>query len=222
MSGAGQKTGVGQQTPADAMSPFNTHAFQIEQALSSVRTTILVKVVAVEGGAGALAKAGTVDVLPLVNDLDGAGNASKHITVFTIPYNRMQGGKNAIILDPEVGDVGWAAIADRDISAAKNSAGQQANPGSYRRFSFADSIYIGGILNAVPEQYVQFNSDGITIADNNGNKIEMNSDGIKLTDSSGNELATGSGGLTYNDVDIGDDHTHSGVQSGTDDTGPPT
>src|SRR6185312_7579436 len=68
----------------------------------------------------------------------------------------------AIILDPQVGDIGIAIFADHDISSvAANKA--QANPGSWRRFSMADALYVGGLLNGVPGQYVQFSSAGIEL-----------------------------------------------------------
>ena len=47
---------------------------------------------------------------PLVNMLDGAGDATEHGTIFGLHYTRLQGGANAIILDPQVDDIGWAAV----------------------------------------------------------------------------------------------------------------
>lgn len=218
MSEAG-KPGIGQQEPADSGSKFNVNDFHIQQQLGLVRTMELVKVVAVTNN-GELAIAGSVDVLPLVNLLDGQGNASEHITVYELPYTRAQGGTNAVIMDPKVGDIGWAAIPARDISSVKAAKGQ-ANPGSYRRFSLSDGVYVGGILNGVPVQYIQFTDNGIKIADKSGNIIQTSEDGIALTDSKGNVLVTGASGLTYNGVNIGDTHKHTEVQSGGDLSGPP-
>jgi hypothetical protein len=151
--------GNGQMEPSDTASDFNVMSFIIQQALARTRTMVLVKVMAVTND-GDLSPVGFVDVQPLVNMLDGAGTATPHGTIFNLPYTRLQGGANAIILDPEVGDIGWAAIADRDISSVKSTRAQ-ANPGSFRRFDLADGVYIGGILNGVPTQYVRFASDAI-------------------------------------------------------------
>jgi hypothetical protein len=121
----------------------------------------MVKVMAVTNGGG-VAAAGFVDILPLVNQIDGAGNAIPHGTIFRCPYFRLLGGGNAVILDPQVGDIGLAVFADRDISSVvANQA--VANPGSNRKFDMADGIYVGGLLGAAPTQYVQFSAAGIKI-----------------------------------------------------------
>jgi hypothetical protein len=165
---------IGQQGLTSDGSDFNVHDFMVEQAFGKISTVKLVKVMGVKN-TGGLTAVGFVDIKPMVNLVDGLlGSSMQHGTIFNVPYMRMQGGKNAFIMDPEVGDIGFAVIADRDISAAKD-AKDFANPGSFRRFSLADAMYIGGVLNATPEQYVQFNSDGVTIVDKNSNKIEMKS-----------------------------------------------
>jgi hypothetical protein len=38
-----------------------------------------------------------------------------------------------------------------------------ANPGSARRFSWSDGIYLGGVLNSAPSQYIQFAAGMINI-----------------------------------------------------------
>jgi hypothetical protein len=97
-----------------------------------------------------------------VNQVDGAGNATPHDVLHHLPYFRLQGGSDAVILDPKVGDIGLAGFASRDISSVKSTKAQ-ANPGSARSFDMADGVYIGGMLNGVPEQYVQFTQGGINI-----------------------------------------------------------
>lgn len=168
---------VGQIGLNDGTSENNATNALIKSALSRVGTMKLVKVKKVTS-AGEKAIAGMVDVQPLVNLVDGVLGASmEQGTIYSIPYVRMQGGKNCIILDPVVGDIGLAIISDRDISAVKEKKGI-ANPGSFRRFSPADSVYIGGILNEAPEQYMTFTATGIKIEDKNGNIIETKSDGM--------------------------------------------
>lgn len=185
--------GYGQQDPNDSASDFNLITFIVRQMMAQLDTMKLVQVKAVHGGGGAIAAAGTVDVLLLVNQLDGNGNATQQGTVYGLPWYRLQGGKNAVICDPLVGDIGFVVCADRDISAVKNSKAQ-ANPGSLRKFDIADGIYVGGILNAVPDQYLAFADGKITLADKNGNSILLNSSGITLTDKSGNTFVMSSSG----------------------------
>jgi phage baseplate assembly protein gpV len=154
----------GYRGSADATSggsDFNAQTFLIWQVLAGISTAKLVKVINVTNSGG-LAPVGFVDVQPLVNQLDGYGLAVEHGTVYNLPYFRLQGGTNAVILDPQVGDIGAAIICDRDISAVKSTKAQ-ANPGSKRKFDAADGLYLGGYLNGVPQQYVQFSSAGIAI-----------------------------------------------------------
>ncbi len=170
----------------DGASQFNVMAAVIATMLGRVRTMVVVKVMAVtnEGGVSAV---GFVDVMPLVKQVDGVGKATSHGTIFNMPYFRVQGGANAIIIDPKVDDLGIAIIADRDSSSVKENKAE-STPGSKRRFDLADGVYIGGILNGVPDQYVQFTDDGIKVADKNGNVLNMTSSGIALT---GNLTVTG-------------------------------
>ncbi len=62
------------------------------------------------GGVGAPP---TVDVQPLTNQTDGQGNQTPHGIIYNIPATRTQGGGNAVINDPVVGDVGFMSVADR-------------------------------------------------------------------------------------------------------------
>lgn len=170
----------GQQGTPDDTSDHNVIQFLIRQALGRARTAIPAKVITVHGGG--VGAPPTVDVQVLVNAIDGIGQQSAHDTMFAIPVFRLQGGPNAIIIDPVAGDIGYLVVSDRDISAFKANSGAQSNPGSYRRNSLSDAIYFGGIVNpADPTQFVQFTDTGVKVFDKNGNKIEMSSGSIKLT-----------------------------------------
>lgn len=135
--------------------------FAVQQALAKMQTATLVRIEKCTN-AGGLSPVGFVDVTPLVNQLDSQGNPTPHVTIYNVPYCRLQGGANAIIIDPEKGDIGLCVFASRDISKVKSTK-KQANPGSFRQYNFADGLYIGGVLNATPAQYIQFSSTGIKI-----------------------------------------------------------
>jgi hypothetical protein len=128
-----------------------------------------------------------VDVLPLVNQIDGGNGAMPHGVVHNIPYFRLQGGANAIILDPQVGDIGICVFADRDISAVKTAKGV-ANPGSKRRFDMADGLYIGGVLNGAPTQYLQFSGSGINVV--SPNTVAINAGGNVTVTATGSATIT--------------------------------
>lgn len=151
----------GQAAPNSGSSEFNAMAFLVKQMISRVNVATMVEVLAVTN-AGGIAPIGTVDVQILVNQVDGAGKAVPHVTVFGLPYMRVQGGVNAIVLDPQVGDIGMAVFAHSDISAVKSSGGA-ANPGSGRRNSIADGMYCFSLLSQVPAQYIRFDGAGIDV-----------------------------------------------------------
>jgi hypothetical protein len=152
---------AGQLTPFSAWGRYNQIRFAIQQALAKMQTATLVQIVSCTNEGG-VSPVGFVNVLPLVNQLDSEGNPVPHVTIYNLPYLRIQGGANAIILDPQAGDIGVAVFASRDISKVKATKAQ-ANPGSARQYDFSDGLYLGGMLNEVPTQYLQFSSAGVTL-----------------------------------------------------------
>lgn len=199
---------VGQAPAASGSGDFNAMQFLIRQVLGKIGTTMLVEVEAVTN-AGGVSPVGFVDIKPMVAQTDGAGNVTVHGTIFNVPYFRLQGGANAVILDPQVGDIGIAVVASRDISSAKATKAAAA-PGSRRRFDLADSLYIGGVLNDAPTQYVRFSAAGIEVK--SPTKIILDAPAVEVV----------GGTLTHNGVNVGDDHTHDGVETGGGNTGPPS
>jgi hypothetical protein len=160
----------GTQTPQVEGSDFNVLSFVIQQLLTKVNTCAVVSVVGCTNDGG-LSPVGTVDVQPLVNQMTGARIAVPHGTIYKLPYSRLQGGTNAVIMDPKVGDIGIVVFSQRDISSVKASK-KQSNPGSFRTYNWADGLYIGAILNGTPEQYVQFTDAGISIVSPNKVTVE--------------------------------------------------
>lgn len=152
---------LGRLGPQTTWGEFNALSFVIGQFLSKIQTVTLVKIVSCTNSGG-VSPVGFVDVLPLVDQIDGLGVPTPHVTLFNIPYFRAQGGADAIILDPKVGDIGICVFASRDISKVKSSK-KSSPPDSLRQFSYSDGLYIGGVLNGSPTQYVQFSTDGIKI-----------------------------------------------------------
>ena len=144
-----------------ALSEFDRMAFMVQQSLAKMQTATLVRIESCTNSGG-LSPVGYVDVTPLVNQLDGQGNPTPHVTIYNLPYFRLQGGANGVIIDPQKGDIGVAVFASRDISQVKATR-KQGNPGSHRQYSFADGMYLGGMLNGTPTQYIQFSAAGIKI-----------------------------------------------------------
>lgn len=194
-----------QQGPADSANHYTATRFLVQQILAKVQTATLVQIKGVRN-AGGISAVGTVDVLPLVNQMTANRQPVQHGTIYGIPYLRIQGGTNAVILDPVVGDVGICVFASRDISSVKASKAQ-SNPGSGRSFDWADGLYLGGVLNGVPTQYVAFASAGITIK--SPTKITIDAPTVEIK-----------GGGTSIDGKPFLPHEHSGVTTGGGQSGP--
>lgn len=217
--------------PAAQSGQFNAHAFLVAQMIGMVNTATLVKVVAVTN-TGGVSSVGFVDVQPLVNQLDGANNAVPHGVLHKLPYFRIQGGTDAIIMDPKAGDIGIAVFADHDISTVANTK-KQANPGSERHFNMADGLYLGGVLNGVPTQYMRFSASGIEAVSPMQIKFTaptVNINGV-LFDGAGDVTAPAGSTVTAPNVvgttngtfggKVMTTHTHSGVTTGGGNTGAP-
>lgn len=144
---------------------YNVLDFVVRSILGRIATTSLVQVRAVNYAAD-VSPVGLVDVQPMVAQLDGKGNAVPHGIIHNVPYFRLQGGANAVIIDPVVGDIGIAVFASHDISSVKSTK-TMGNPGSRRRFAMSDALYIGGALNGTPSQYIRVSGSGIDIVSPN-------------------------------------------------------
>jgi hypothetical protein len=153
---------IGADWPIAGSDGYNGMAFVIERLIASKAFAAIVRVMSVSN-AGGISPVGQVSVQPMVDQIDGLGNRTAHGTIYNLPYFRMQGGSNAIIIDPVVGDLGLAVICDRDISSVKANKGQAA-PGSWRQNDWADGCYIGGFLNGTPTQYIAFTPSGIVVS----------------------------------------------------------
>ena len=224
--------GYGQIQPEDGSSDLNAIAAIARQLIAQLDVMKLVKVIAVHPGTGSPPGPGTVDVQPLVSQIDANGYAVPHGTVFGIACWRFQNGPWAIISDPAVNDVGYVVCADRDSSSVPSKLGQTVTPGSRRRYNIADGIYVGGVFNPVPAANVWFKTDGTwALTDKPGNVLKGDGNGITATPVSGKPFIV-QGNLQVTGSIIADDgggdqvnlmtHTHSGVQTGSGTSGPPT
>ena len=172
----------GQADPTTFSDPFNAISFLVNQVMNGNWTVTLGQVKSVSGGG--TAGPATVSVQPMVNMVDGYGNATPHGTINNLPAFRLQGGTNGFVVDPVVGDIGIVAFASRDISSViKNK--KPSNPGSKRTFDPADGIFIGGLLGAALTQYISFTDQGIQWTDAAGNVLVSTSSGFVMTPAGG-------------------------------------
>lgn len=153
---ADKNTVQGVQNINTASSDYNALSFIIQQAIrQQVNTCIVCKVVAVSGN--------YVDVLPLVTQIDGFGEAVAPTTLYKLPYMRYHGGICAVKLDPVIGDIGLAVFAQKDCSSVGVGTTEPQKPASFRESSMANGFYIGGFLNKEPSCYVELKQSGEVI-----------------------------------------------------------
>lgn len=183
--------------PNSSAGKFNALAFLIQQLIGKIGTMMPVQVVGTSAS-GLVAPPRTVNIVPQVNQIDGGGNPTPHGTIFNIPVWRYQAGTSAIILDPIVNDLGMAFVAMRDISIFK-STGKRSNPGSFRRYDLADSIFIGSILGVTPTSYIRFDASG---------NISINTPGDVTV------MAGGNASITAAEASILSDNVNLGAMGG--------
>ncbi|MDR3389094.1 MAG: hypothetical protein P4L92_18795 [Rudaea sp.] len=139
--------------------PDRAQLFIITKLIQGVHTCDLVQVLAVQPVSG---KVGFVTVQPLVLDTDTGSVVLAQTPIYNVPYMRYQGGSSAVILDPVADDIGLAIFAESDITNVKQTLAAGA-PATARTHSTADALYIGGVLNPDPTQYVKFQPGGAGI-----------------------------------------------------------
>ena len=172
----------------------------IESLISNIHTMIPVKILSVTVPADTLAPIGRCEVQPLVQQIDGSNNTYDLGKIINVPYLRVQGGSNAIVVDPQVGDVGLCGFCERDISIVKRTGALSA-PDNRRRYDVNSAVYMFSMMSGTPTQYIHFKSSGIDIkstGDVNINGLVIKADGTLIT----------KGGITV------DTHTHGNVQNG--------
>lgn len=217
--------------PTDLNGDANLQDFIMRQFLSRHAFITLALVVNVRGD--------LLDVKPMIHAVTGGGAPIENEVIYNVPVWRLQRGNSAIKMEPVRGDIGLIAVCDEDISVVK-STGQPALPGSARTHNMADAIYLGGVLNMTPTQYVEFADNQINVVSpgkinlqapdveiDAENSISLKSPQITLdgettvTQSlSVSDKSSLSGGAKIGDIEF-DDHVHDGVQSGGAKTGKP-
>lgn len=178
---------------------YNLQVETIKQLTRGMATAMLVSVTKVDD----VKK--TISALPLVTQVDGNGQPISQGLINGVPYLPLQYGNNAILMTPAVGDIGLCVFCHSDISTVKKTK-KESLPGSYRKHSMSDGIYIGGLLNPAPVNFIEFKD----------NSINMKATTLNIN---ANVVITGT--VTDNGKNIGSTHTHSGVQTGSGNTGAP-
>ena len=228
--------------PDDINTDANAQRFVMEMFLSGKAFITLAMVKATYPGEDN--KMSFVDVQPMVHGTNGSGNLIERGVIFNVPVWRLQRSNSAVIMDPDVGDIGWIACCDEDIRNVKETS-SPALPASSRKHSYGDAIYMGGLLNTAPDQYTKYHNGGIDIVSPlkvsvNGSVVEVNAEekislnspiieaNGQLTQGAGTFAGnatfggtlTATGEITGNGIELST-HVHGGVEQGNDTTSTP-
>ena len=224
--------------PQDTATDANAQQFLMHQFLMGKAFITLGIVMSVRDNGD------VVSVKPMVDGFSGTGDLIPNSFIYGVPVWRLQRGASAVIMPPVEGDIGLIAICDRDISSVKATK-ESALPGSNRTHSYSDAIYLGGVLNVEPTQYVKFANDGIDIVSPlvvsvNGNTVVVNAEdkislnapiieangqltqgaGTYAGDATFGGSITATGEITGNGIALST-HVHGGVELGGSNTKEP-
>ncbi len=151
----------------DLTSEYNALNFIITSIIkSTVNTCYAVTVTKVD------ADNQKVTVKPLIAQIDADNNKIELSEIFEIPYFRYSAGRTAVKLDPVAGDIGVLIIFKSDSNNIKTGDNSQILPNTFLNYPLYSGIYIGGMLNNDPENYIEIKDDSITI--NANKKIVIN------------------------------------------------
>ena len=182
----------GVATPNDLLDNYNSLIFVINQLIkNTINTVELVRVELIN-------EDGTIDVIPVVKRETADGTYAENGTIPNVKYIQYQAGTNAVIVKPQVGDIGLLLINKRDISNAQGGI-----VATNRMFNPCDGIYLGGVfgLNQNPVNFIEVNDSGITA--NSNLKINLKATvGINmdspLVETTGSlKVGTGASGIVY-------------------------
>jgi len=132
----------------------------VSDIMSTLNTGELVEVTAVDATADSPVGFVSVKILTLRTNADNQNVQLGEI--HNVPYFRLQGGANAIIIDPKKGDIGFCGFCSRDTTIVKRIRAM-APQSVIRQSDVSDAVYFGGWSSKAPEQYVWFDGDDVKI-----------------------------------------------------------
>ena len=147
-------------TPEESVGGAREFEAIVARLIGRSYTVSIVKVDTVQPGQ--TGPVGFLSAVDMIQQVDGNNEGIPNVPMLKLPYFRLQGGANAVIIDPKPGDIGLAAFARRDITEIKRTK-TEGPPPSARAYDVSDGIYIGGILNGAPSQWIHFLDSGIDV-----------------------------------------------------------
>lgn len=140
--------------PSDYIDNFNSLCFVVNSIINNrIKTAELVRVIANN-------EDNTIDVIPIICDVDSNGNPITETPIFGVKFIEWQYGINAIKAKPAIGDIGLLVVCTKDT---KNIISGMV--GDFGSFELESGIYFGGLkgFNLPATQTIEFDENGITI-----------------------------------------------------------
>ncbi len=178
-------------------------------------------------------------VKSLINGVDSKNLPIDPPSIYDVPYCAIRGGTAGIITNYVVGDTVVVGFCQRQIDITKKT-GKRSTPNLTRFHALNDAIVISHWSNTEPTIFVKITDNGVEInggsmqvAIETSGDITINSDNLNIQASDSISInATDKISLIAPQIEINGElkingipfllHTHSGVTSGTDTSGPVT
>lgn len=205
--------------PADEATLPGVIKTAINKAMQSFDSMLPVEVVAYDRATN------RATVRHLVQMVGSDGEAVDRADVASIRVMQFGNGAFNISLPIQPGDKGWLMAADRDISSFQQGL-QKGAPNTARMHSFQDGVFIPDAMSngdapaGQSGRVVIGANDGSAFFSFDGSGLYFSCGGVEVAITGAGMSITG-GTVTHNGVNIGDDHTHTGVTPGGGISGPP-
>lgn len=175
-------------------------------------------------------------IQPLVMIGTTAGGKVARARCASVPVFRFGGGGFFIAMPLKPGDFGWIKANDRDISLILQRGGREDWPNTTRLHSFSDAMFFPDtlkdwVINGKNIDALVIQSmDGSTCIAVDDGRVEIDSSlQVKInattTEINSNVNINGNlsvvGTMRNNSINVGSDHVHGGVESGSGSTGGP-
>lgn len=162
------------------------------------------------------------------------GQLVDRANVSSVRVYQFGNAKFSMSLPIKQGDKGWLKASDRDISLFQQDL-KDAAPNTTRMHSFQDGMFMPDAMsfgdapagqgdrvvigNAAGGTFFSFDDDGFYFkvggvsAELKGNGLILTSGGVRYELTEGGFRQFG-GSMAHNDINVGDSHTHGGVETG--------
>jgi hypothetical protein len=195
--------GIGSQNANTALSFINELDFFVDGKILEINTIKICQVTKVNGD--------TVNVKPLVLNLDGDKKPIEATELKELPFIRQQGGTSGFVIEYNVGDIVLVGFCDRDPQGVIRSKKETA-PATYCPFPLSGGIVLGAVLFAAAQVYLK-TTDKVYCVGSFDVSLDANIQGDLTV--GGNSTITGNNTVNGNNVVVGNNEAATYSVGGT-------